>query len=71
MTMPYALTTQITFLRRRALAVLVVALVVAATLAAATTSAHQTLVRAHIASDGTTVVSGFDGGAPLAPATKP
>jgi hypothetical protein len=70
MTMSYAVTPHITFLRRRALVVLVVLLMAAAALAAST-SAHQTLVRAHVASDGTTVVSGYDGGAPLAPAAKP
>jgi hypothetical protein len=54
------------------MAVLVVALVAAAAaLAAASTSANQTLVRAHVARDGSVVVSGYDGGAPLAPATKP
>jgi hypothetical protein len=70
--MSYAFTPRMTFLRRRVLAVLVMALVAAAAaIAAASTSAHQTLVRAHIARDGSVVVSGYDGGAPLAPATKP
>jgi hypothetical protein len=69
--MSHALTPHMTFLRRRVMAVLVVALVAAAVLAAASTSAHQTLVRAHVARDGSVVVSGFDGGAPLAPAAKP
>jgi hypothetical protein len=72
MTMSYAFTLRMTFLRRRVMAMLVVALVAAAAaLAAASTSARQTLVRAHIARDGSVVVSGYDGGAPLAPATKP
>jgi hypothetical protein len=54
------------------MAVLVVALVAAAAaVAAASTSANQTPVRAHVARDGSIVVSGYDGGAPLAPATKP
>ena len=69
--MTYALATRMTFFRRRALVAFVAALAVAATLAAAATSAHQTVVRAHIASDGTTVVTGYDGGAPLAPAAQP
>lgn len=70
--MSHALTPRMTFLRRRVTAVLAVAAVAAAAaLAAASTSAHQTLVRAHIARDGSTVVSGYDGGAPLAPASKP
>ncbi len=68
--MSQALTPSMTFLRRRLLAGLVVALVVAAALAA-TTSANQSAVRAHIARDGSVVVSGYDGGAPLAPAAKP
>jgi hypothetical protein len=72
MTMTYAFTPRMTFLRRRVIAVLVVALVAAAAaLAAASTSAHQTLVRSHIAHDGSVVVSGYDGGAALAPAAKP
>jgi hypothetical protein len=68
----HSLTPRMTFLRRRVMAALVVALVAAAAaLAAASTSAHQTAVRAHITSDGSVVVSGYDGGAPLAPAAKP
>ena len=47
------------------------ALAAVAAALAASTSAHQTLVRAHIARDGSVVVSGYDGGAPLAPAAKP
>ncbi len=69
--MSHALTPRMTFLRRRVIAVLVVALIAAAALATASTSARQTLVRAHIARDGSVMVSGFDGGAPLAPAAKP
>ncbi len=65
--MSYALATQMTFVRRRAVVALVIALAVIALLATAT-SAHQTLVRSHVAADGTTVVSGYDGGAPLVPA---
>ncbi len=70
--MSHALTPRMTFLRRRAMAVLAVVLVAAAAaVAAASTSANQALVRAHIARDGSVVISGYDGGAPLAPATKP
>ena len=70
--MTHAMTPRMTFLRRRVMAVLAVAVVAAAAaLAAASTSAHQSLVRAHIARDGSVVVSGYDGGAPLAPAAKP
>jgi ABC-type glycerol-3-phosphate transport system substrate-binding protein len=72
MTMTYALTTRMTFFRRRLIALLVVAMVAAAAaLAAASTSARQTLVRTHIARDGSVVVSGYDGGASLAPVAKP
>jgi hypothetical protein len=70
--MSHAFTPRMTFLRRRVMAVLVVALVAAAAaVAAASTSANQTPIRAHVARDGSIVVSGYDGGAPLAPATKP
>ena len=62
--------TAITFLRRRFVVAIVVALAVIARWPRST-SAHQTLVRTHIARDGSVVVSGYDGGAPLAPATKP
>jgi hypothetical protein len=68
--MSYALADRMTFLRRRALVALVVALAVIAALATAT-SAHQTLVRAHVARDGSIVVSGYDGGAPLASTATP
>ncbi len=70
--MSYVFTPRMTYLRRRVMAVFVVAVVAAAAaLAAASTSARQPLVRAHVAQDGTVVVSGYDGGAPLAPAAKP
>lgn len=59
-----------TFFRRRALVALVAALAVVAALASAT-SAHQTLVRAHVASDGSVLVSGYDGGVALAPSATP
>ena len=68
--MSYALTQHVTFLRRRWLVAFVAVLMVAAALAAST-SAHQTLVRAYVTHDGSTVVSGYDGGVPVAPAAKP
>jgi hypothetical protein len=68
--MPYAIAHNMTFVRRRALVALVVALAVIAALASAT-SAHQTLVRVQVTSDGTAVVSGYDGGVALAPSAKP
>jgi methionine-rich copper-binding protein CopC len=60
-----------TFSGRRALVALIAVLAVIALLVTASTSAHQTLVRSHVTANGTTVVSGFSGGAPLAPAAKP
>jgi hypothetical protein len=59
----------INFISKRALVALaVLALIAVAVFATATaTSAHQTIVHTHLAKDGTTVVSGYDGGAPLAP----
>jgi hypothetical protein len=68
--MPYALNNRILFFRRRFVVAIVVALAVIAAVAAST-SAHQTLIHTHIARDGSVVVSGFDGGAPVAPAAKP
>jgi methionine-rich copper-binding protein CopC len=65
--MSHAFATQMTFVRRRALVALVAALAMIALLATAT-SAHQTLIRSHVAADGTVMVSGFDGGVALAPA---
>ncbi len=59
-----------TFFRRRAMVALVAALAMVAALASAT-SAHQTLVRAHVASDGSVLVSGYDGGVALAPSATP
>jgi hypothetical protein len=52
-------------LKRRAALLAIAALGVAAALAPAT-SARQTIVHAFLAKDGTTVVSGYDGGVPLA-----
>jgi hypothetical protein len=57
-----------TILKRRA-AVLAVAAVGAAAAFAPATSAHQTLVHAFVAKDGTTVVSGYDGGVAVARST--
>ncbi|MGI8715113.1 MAG: hypothetical protein ACR2NR_18405 [Solirubrobacteraceae bacterium] len=68
--MTHALGTPITFFRRRTIVAAIVALVASAAVATST-SAHQTLVRAHVARDGSIVVSGYDGGAPLAPTVKP
>jgi hypothetical protein len=59
----------INLISKRVLAALaVLALVAVAIFVTATaTSARQTIVHTHLAKDGTTVVSGYDGGAPLAP----
>jgi hypothetical protein len=70
MTMSYAFDNRIMFFRRRFVVAILIVLAVVAVLAAST-SAHQTLVRSHITRDGTNVVSGYDGGAALAPAAKP
>jgi ABC-type sugar transport system substrate-binding protein len=54
--------------RRVAAAFAALALAVAAPAAfAASTSNHQTVVHTHIDRNGTIVVTGYDGGAPLAP----
>jgi len=54
--------------KRVAAAVAVVALAIATPAAlAASTSNHQTVVHTHIDRNGTIVVTGYDGGAPLAP----
>lgn len=59
-----ALTASPVIIFRRRLAVLAIAAVaLAAALAPGATSARQTLVHAFLAKDGTTVVSGYDGGA--------
>jgi hypothetical protein len=62
--MPYALPNRINLLH--VLLAAIAALLVIAALAAST-SAHQTLVHSYVAHNGTTVVSGYDGGVPLAP----
>ena len=65
-----ALTASPIIIFRRRLAVLAIAAVaLAAVLAPGASSARQTLVHAFLAKDGTTVVSGYDGGvAPVKPA---
>jgi hypothetical protein len=65
-----ALTASPVIIFRRRLAIMAVAAVaLAAALAPAATSARQTLVHAFLAKDGTTTVSGYDGGvAPVNPA---
>jgi hypothetical protein len=66
--MSYALDNRFIYLRRRVLALLVVAVVlVAAALLATSSLAAPGTVHAHVTRDGSTIVSGFDGGAPLAP----
>lgn len=55
-----------TMLRRRTTFLAAAALAAAAILAPST-SAHQTLVHAYVTRDGTTVVSGYDGGVGLKP----
>jgi hypothetical protein len=57
-----------TVVKRRVVILAVIALGLAALLAPPATSARQTLVHAFLAKDGTTVVSGYDGGVAL---TKP
>jgi hypothetical protein len=57
-----------TFLRRRTALLAIVAMLASAALTPAATSARQTLVHAFVAKDGTTVVSGYDGGVALKPA---
>lgn len=64
-----ALTASPVIIFRRRLAILAVAaLALSAALTPAATSARQTLVHAFLAKDGTTTVSGYDGGvAPVKP----
>jgi hypothetical protein len=66
--MPALVASPVIIFRRRLVALLaVVALGVAFGLAPGASS-RQTMVHAFLAKDGTTVVSGYDGGAALAPA---
>ena len=57
------------FVLRRVLAVLAIAAIVAVVVAA-TVHASQTTVHVQVLRGGTQQVSGFDGGAPLAPANS-
>ncbi len=68
MALPASITSPGASLRRRA-ALTAVALVAAAAIAPAATSARQTLVHAFMARNGTTVVSGYDGGVAISPRT--
>jgi hypothetical protein len=66
--MPAIAASPVIIFRRRLVALLaVVALGVALGLAPQASS-RQTMVHAFLAKDGTTIVSGYDGGVPLAPA---
>jgi hypothetical protein len=67
----YALTAPRLTLSRRAAAILAVVVLAASALFATATSARQTLVHAHLTKAGTIVVTGYDGGAPLAPKSTP
>ncbi len=52
--------------RRRAALLAIMAVIASAAIAPAPTSARQTLVHAFLARNGTTVVSGYDGGVAVA-----
>jgi hypothetical protein len=67
--MPAQRATKTQILRRRAAVLAVAAAGAAAAILAPSTSAHQTVVHAFLAKDGTTIVSGYDGGVPVAKAT--
>jgi hypothetical protein len=54
---------------KRRVAVLAIAALGAAALLAPATSARQTVVHAFLAKDGTTVVSGYDGGVAITKST--
>ena len=55
---------------KRAAAILVTMAVVAPAALASSTSTNSGVVHAYVDRSGTTVVSGYDGGAPLAPAPR-
>ncbi len=55
---------------RRRVALTAAAVLAAAAIAPAATSARQALVHAFMARNGTTVVSGYDGGVAVAPQTR-
>lgn len=63
-----SVTPRLTFAKRR-IAVLAIAALGASALAAPVTSAEQTFVHAFLAKNGTTVVSGYDGGVAVAKST--
>jgi hypothetical protein len=56
-------------IKKRVAAVIAIVAAVAAIAAAVAvaTADHQTVVHSHVAKGGSVVVSGYDGGAPLAP----
>jgi hypothetical protein len=56
---------------KRAAAILAVLALAVSALFATATSARQTLVHTHLAQGGTIVVTGYDGGVPLAPKSTP
>jgi hypothetical protein len=67
--MPAVAASPVIIFRRRLAIMAVAAVALAAALAPAATSARQTLIHAFLAKDGTTTVSGYDGGvAPVNPA---
>ncbi len=67
--MPALTASPVIIVRRRVAILAVAALALAAALAPAATSARPTLVHSFLAKDGTTTVSGYDGGvAPVKPA---
>jgi hypothetical protein len=57
------------FKRTAAVIAIVAAVVAIAAAVAAATTDSQTIVHTHVAKGGTVVVSGYSGGAPLAPKT--
>ncbi|MGH2895023.1 MAG: hypothetical protein ACRDPM_17400 [Solirubrobacteraceae bacterium] len=66
--MPAITASRVIIFRRRLIALLAVAALGVTLGLAPGASSRQTLVHAFVAKDGTTVVSGYDGGVPLAPA---
>lgn len=63
--MPAVTASPVIIFRRRLAVLAIAALGLAAALAPGTTSARQTLVHAFLAKDGSTTVSGYDGGVAL------
>ena len=64
--MPSSSIVAVTHIRRRVAALALAAAGAVAVLAPPATSAHQTLVHAFMTRDGSTVVSGYDGGVAVA-----